>query len=599
MVDIASGTAFTPLEVEFRGDIHKVTLDREGNTEPSYAEFARQIAGLYELPSAWAVTSMKVGLSDSDAAAPAAPTGPAPADAPPDISSDADLLAVLSIADQRALAGDPPMRLKLERFGMGLTNSMAAFGIRPSGSLSDRARGVRIAKAKRDQQQQQGGAQAAAPFFDPRFQNGYGVYYANGGLNQITAAGLIKNMVNSAASNMGHWTSLKPGTDQWVDWQQEVKDLLTDTHITSLASKIKFIVPPRAPKADSSYVLLCSAGCFYYYPFTSSSGRKYAVIGRPTAMHDQTTEAKKATGVDGVMERQIPADLLAKLKFLGPTTSIPPQDEQAETALVEIAAPHEGATMSPEELAALRMKRQEEYRERQFSDFNRQFESRRTHDCYANLTRGTPMVVAQDLTILVTDDVHCLMASLRKLDKPANSKSIQEDLTSLLAEVMQATTFDVAATMQLETEQRRAAERQRALLDELEEESASSLGQKNTSPKNSPKKSTKKKRGKTKAPKPAFARALLRDDDRDAGSESSDSEPDSVSTVAGGVEEETYGASTAQAMEHGDNSDWTVVSSPKQKEQEKKQKEQEKPKDRYVADFLPTAPVGQHDAIYV
>jgi hypothetical protein len=255
----------------------------------------------------------------------------------------------------------------------------------------------------------------------------------------VTAAGLVKNMVNSAASNMWHWTSFKPGTDQWVDWQQEVKDLLTDTNITSLANEIKFIVPPRAPKADSSYVLLCSTGCFYYYPFASSSGRKYAVIGRPTAMCDQTTEAKEATGVDGVMERQIPADLLAKLKFLGPTTSIPPQGVQTEAAPVEFPQPPEGATMSPEELAALRTKRQDEYRERQFSDFERQFESRRTHDCYTNLTRGMPMVVAQDLTILVTDDVHCLLASLRKIDKPVSSKSIQEDLTSLLAEVMQAT----------------------------------------------------------------------------------------------------------------------------------------------------------------
>jgi uncharacterized membrane protein len=67
--------------------------------------------------------------------------------------------------------------------------------------------------------------------------------------------------------------------------------------------------------------------------------------------------------------------------------------------------------------------------------------------------------------------------------------------------------------------------------------------------------------------------------------------------VAGGVEEEVYAAGNAQTMEHGDNSDWTIVSSPKQQEQEKKQKEQEKTKDRCAADFLPTAPVGQHGVI--
>ena len=200
VVDIASGTTFTPFEVEFRGDIHKIKLEldwKEGDTEPSYAEFARQIAGLFDLPSVWAVTSMRVGLSEGAGAAegyPAAPPLPAPADAPAFISNDADLLAVLSIADQRAVAGEPPMRLKLERFGLGLTDSIAAFGAQPSASLSDRARGVRIAKAKRNQQHQQhqqqqqqqqqlvAGGQAAAPFFDPRSQTNVYAVYGNGGL---------------------------------------------------------------------------------------------------------------------------------------------------------------------------------------------------------------------------------------------------------------------------------------------------------------------------------------------------------------------------------------------------------------------------------
>lgn len=74
---------------------------------------------------------------------------------------------------------------------------------------------------------------------------------------------------------------------------------------------------------------------------------------------------------------------------------------------------------------ALRQQRQAEYYEKQFRDFDQQFRRRGTHDRFFNLTRGIPTVIAHDLTLLVVDDVHCLMGSLRRIEKPTDRHEMQ------------------------------------------------------------------------------------------------------------------------------------------------------------------------------
>ena len=343
----AAATDYVALEVEFREDVHQIRVEYDGE-EPTYAEFARQIANLYALPSAWAITSMSVKQPVAAAVATVPSGTPAQQQlaaqqqqqqqyyqqmqqlkAAP-VSTDAELLAALALAKTKKDEGGQPLRLRLERFGIGLSDSMGAFGTAPSsGSLADRARDVRIMKAKATQGQT---ASYTQPI-DPRFQ---AIVFPGNQSHLASGATLLKNMVNTAASNLNHWTALKPGTDTWVDWQQEVKDVLIGDKDVSLAlgEHIKFVVPPRSPKSDSSYMLLCSAGWFYYYPFTSASGRKFAVVGRPSAMHAGNGGPGAAAGgapeLNGVMENQIPLELLTKLRQLGPDVQLPDEDPQKE-----------------------------------------------------------------------------------------------------------------------------------------------------------------------------------------------------------------------------------------------------------------------------
>eukprot|EP01052_Picozoa_sp_SAG31_P065012 SAG31_NODE_23847_length_494_cov_0.913924_1_plen_112_part_10 len=71
--------------------------------------------------------------------------------------------------------------------------------------------------------------------------------------------------------------------------------------------------------------------------------------------------------------------------------------------------------------------------------------------------------------MLVTEEAQCLMASLGRVEQPADEVAMQETLRTMLGQVIPATTYDVAATRLLEAEQQLATERQQQFLEELEQ----------------------------------------------------------------------------------------------------------------------------------
>jgi hypothetical protein len=382
--------------------------------------------------------------------------------------TDEHLNQVVQLGQQSVEAGKP-LRIRIERVGVALTESMQSV---PRSSQKKRL----LPK----------GAQSAGLGGLPTYTNRKG--------ERVVMHQSVQSVANNVNSNLAAWTSLRPGTDAWLNWQRNVKKTLTDT--PELQEHAKYIVPPRAQKGDHAYILLPSAGCFYHFPFVSD-GRRYALLGRPRC-------------VSGTAEQQVPPELLEIMKKLAPEVCTPEnelaarrrqeeKDKNRAEYMAKVSSTGPGQAQSKEEILERRKELMAKEQERQEKDWCTQVQAMRSHTSFSTLLPGGPMLAAMDVTLLVVDDAQCLLASRQRLDSPSeqNFKTLTE-LRALLADITVVSAFDVLATMQLQADNERALARQQALILEIEEENELKTALKSTK---QAKNRKKKNRKQQKSPK--------------------------------------------------------------------------------------------------
>lgn len=354
--------------------------------------------------------------------------------------TDEHLNQVVQLAQQSAEAGKL-LRIRIERVGVALTESMQSV---PRSNQKKRL------SPKDAQRVGLGGL--------PTYTNRKG--------ERVVMHQSVQSVANNVNSNLATWTSLRPGTDAWLNWQRNVNKTLTGT--PELQEHAKYIVPPRAQKGDHAYILLPSAGCFYHFPFVSD-GRRYALLGRPRC-------------VSGTAEQQVPPELLEIMKKLAPEVCTPENElaarrrqeqknkERAEY-MAKVSSTGPGQAQSKEEILARRKELMAKEQERQEKDWCQQVQAMRSHTSFTTLLPGGSMIAAMDVTLLVVDDAQCLLASRQRLDSPSEQDvKTLTDIRALLADITVVSAFDVLATMQLQAENERALARQQALILEIEEE---------------------------------------------------------------------------------------------------------------------------------
>jgi hypothetical protein len=565
------------LETDFRGDVRVMHWDtKDASSLQSHAEFARAIAGAYDLPPAWSATLITYtspcvrhvlhlvaphyGLAHPAACTPL-----------PDVAwvylvarrkgercallNDEHLQQALQLGQASQAAGTL-LRIRIERVGVALTESMQ--------SVPRNSQKKRLSPK---------GALNAGPGGLPTYTNRKG--------ERVLMHHSVKSVASNVNSSLATWTALRPGTDGWLNWQRNVKKTLTVT--PELQQHAKYIVPPRAQKGDHAYVLLPSAGCFYYFPFVSD-GRRYALLGRPRC-------------ASGTVEQQVPPELLVVLKKLAPEVCTPENelaarkrqqeiDEQRAEYMAKVSSAGPGPVEhTQEEILARRKELMAKEQERQQKDWCRQVQAMRSHTSFSTLLPGGSMIAAMDVTLLVVDDAQCLLASRHRLDSPSEQEvQTPMDIRSLLADITVVSAFDVLATMQLQADNERAYARQQALLKEIEEENELKTASKTTKQaKNRKKKNRKQQKNSPKENTDPVsevgmsksARALLVEvDDGDAEQLTlasltvpSGNLSDSTDGTDDGLTHELERAITAADEDElyrnaGPDNGWTVVASP-------------------------------------
>eukprot|EP01045_Picozoa_sp_COSAG04_P020790 COSAG04_NODE_2170_length_4638_cov_2.626790_2_plen_846_part_00 len=546
--DPGAGPDSLTIETEFRGELRQLQwTGKEATSLHSHADFARTIAGAYDLPPAWSATLVAYTNKADERSV---------------LASDEQLKEVLALAQEKQATGKL-LRIRIDRVGLALTETMQSA---PAGDRKRRQAAV----ARRQPAGPGGGRRGHLPVYTNRMGE------------RVTMKREVKTLAHSANSNLASWTTLRPGTDGWLKWQSSVKKTLTDT--PELQQHAKYIVPPRSSKKEHAYVLLPSAGCFYCFPF-ESDGRRYALLGRPEPGGNSP-------------EQQVPAALLATLKQLGPEVCTPEAEKELAARVAEIEkerAEHVARMSSangqrdhsPEEIQSRRKELMAKEEARQRKDWAKQVQGMRDHKSFTTLLPGGTMLMAMDITLLVVDDAQCLLASRPRLDNPTEDAAMSNmEIRSLLNDIMVVCPFDVLATMQLAADTERAYERQQALLNELAEEDDK------TAEKKSPKQSkSRKKKGKKKNQqraesdgdvtefRPASARALFQSSDDSDEHDLEIAEPlsvtkeatsDATSTSTDGTDDgltqelERAIAAADEDERHKDTeaNGWTVVTSP-------------------------------------
>lgn len=482
--------------------------------------------------------------------------------------TDEHLNQVVQLGQQSAEAGKL-LRIRIERVGVALTESIQSV---PRSSQKKRLLPKEAKGARR------GGLPT----------------YTNRNGQRVAMHQSVQSVASNVTSNLAAWTSLRPGTDAWLNWQRNVKKTLTDT--PELQEHAKYIVPPRAQKGDHAYMLLPSAGCFYHFPFVSE-GRRYALLGRPRCL-------------SGTPEQQVPPELLEIMKKLAPEVWTPEnelaarqrqeeKDQRRAEYMAKVSSTGPGQAQSSEELLARRKELIAKEQERQEKDWCNQVEAMRSHTSFSTLLPGGSMIAAMDVTLLVVDDAHCLLASRQRLDSPSEQDAKRlADFRALLADITVVSAFDVLATMQLQAENERALARQQALILEIEEENELKSALKSTK---QAKNRKKKNRKQQKSPKTGNVDSVSAANSRNPGSISPSSasegdvdqvhstnrkipsESDSTDGTDDGLtqelelaiaianEEELYATSVA-------NDGWTVVAPPRAKPVTSKNKSKNKNK---------------------
>lgn len=483
------------------------------------------------------------------------------------LHTDDDLRQVVQLGQDSENAGEL-LRIRIERVGVALTESMQSV---PRSSHKKRL-------------SPKGAPKAGLGGLPP---------YTNRKDGRIVMHQSVQSIANNVNSNLAAWTTLRPGTDAWLNWQRNVKKTLMDT--PELQQNAKYIVPPRALKGDHAYILIPSAGSFYYFPFVSG-GRRYALLGRPRC-------------VNGTAEQQVPPELLTILKKLAPEVCTPAnelaanqrqQDKDKDRAeyMAKVSSAAAGQAQSKEEIIAHRKELMAKEQARQEKDWVQQVQAMRSHNTFVTLLPGGSMIAAMDVTLLVVDDAQCLLASRGRIDNPSERDfKSHVDIRTLLADITVVSAFDVLATMQLQADSERAYARQQALILEIEEENELKCTLKTTKQAKNRKKKKRKQQKSTRTDTGSPAQAALPTVLADATGlaaptavlvESSDRDNDddhshaaSLKVPSGSLSESTDGTDDGLAQElqqaiaiadeeelfasSGASDGWTVVAPPRAK----------------------------------
>ena len=200
------------------------------------------------------------------------------------------------------------------------------------------------------------------------------------------------------------------------------------TSAAELREHAKCVVPPRSTSRDQGFILLPSAGCFYYFPFVGADGARFAFIGRPANSGPQQQLRPANSQSDYVSmfspESQVPADVLKILKRLAPNVATPTataaatkERQEMEQAHIErMKTAHEPTQQYTQEQIEQRRKELAEQAETRVKfQWTKQAHDMQHHTTYAPLIPGSTVMIGADVTLFVVDDPQCLLASRNKL----------------------------------------------------------------------------------------------------------------------------------------------------------------------------------------